>query len=109
MIVDPGEMDQRITFRTDTKASDGMGGNTLTPVDVVTVWAKAISKSGKEQTDYDRVNALGNYDFITHYRSDISESMRIFWNGQEYNIRFIEKLGSRKLYSLFKAERGVPQ
>lgn len=106
---DPGELDQRISFITDSAVSDGQGGRTLTPSTVATVWAKVKSKSGSEKTNFDRVNAVATYIFVTHYRSDITENMRISWNGVEYNIRYIPKLGGRKLYSEFEAERGVSQ
>jgi len=106
---DPGELDQRITFISDSSVSDGMGGDVYTPVDVATVFAKAIAKSGKEKEDYDRINATANYTFVTHYRDDITEAMRIKWLDVEYNIRSIPSLGGRKLYSHFEAERGVPQ
>ena len=109
MILDPGEMDQRIIFRTDTSAADGMGGVVLTPVTVATVWAKVKNGSGGEKEDFDRVNAKASYEFWTHYRSDIDATMRIEWLGIEYNIREIPNFGGRKLYSLFKAERGVAQ
>lgn len=109
MIVDPGELDQRISFLTDTEQSDGMGGVTLTPSTVATVWAKVKTGSGTEKTGYDRVNAVFTCTFITHYRSDITEKMRISWGGNEYNIRSMPKAGGRALYSEFIAERGVAQ
>lgn len=109
MILDPGEMDQRIVFRTDTSASDGQGGQVLTPSTVATVWAKVKAKRGGENENFDRVNASAAYEFWTHYRSDITVTMRIVWGGEEYNIRDIPKLGGRQLYSLFVAERGVAQ
>ncbi len=110
MILDPGELTERITFRTDTSVSDGQGGrDSVTPVDVVTVWGKVKAKSGGEKEDFERVNANATYEFYTHYRSDIDATMRIEWLGIEYNIREIPNLGGRKLYSLFIAERGVAQ
>lgn len=107
MILDPGEMDQRISFITDTRVSDGMGGFTKTPSTVATVWAKVKSGSGNERFEFDTINATALYRFFTHYRDDITESMRIDWEGVEYNIRAIPAEGGRKLYSEFVAERGV--
>ena len=105
----PGELDQRITFITDTSVSDGQGGQVLTPVNVAEVFAKVKPDNGKEFKESDRVDATANYTFITHYRDDITESMRILWEGNEYNIRYIPKRGSRAIYSEYKAERGVAQ
>lgn len=106
---DPGELDQRVTFRTDSTVSDGMGGVTATPSDIATVWAKVKLKGGKEQQDYERVNAVSSVIFVVRYRTDIDASMRIVWQSVEYNIRDIRELGGRKLYLEFEAERGVPQ
>jgi SPP1 family predicted phage head-tail adaptor len=107
-----GELDQRITFQSRQRVSDGMGGTTDTWVNITTlssVWAHIRPKSGKESTNYERVNAEANYIFAIRNRSDILESYRILWDSEPFNISAVLKPKSRSLYLEIDGERGVPQ
>jgi len=107
-----GELDQRITFQERQSVSDGMGGSADTWVDISalsSVWAHARPKSGREVTQYDRVNAETGYLFVIRNRSDLLESYRILWDGEPFNIKAIKKPKGRALYMEIEAERGVPQ
>lgn len=107
-----GELDQRITFQERQSVPDNMGGSTDTWVDISTlssVWAHVRPKSGREVTEYDRVNAETGYLFVIRNRSDILEKYRILWGGEPFNIKSILKPKSRSLYLEINGERGVPQ
>jgi len=107
-----GELDQRITFQERQSVPDGMGGSTDTWVNIPTlssVWAHMRPKSGREVTQYDRVNAETSYLCVIRYRSDILEKYRILWDGESFNIRTILKPKSRALYLEMDCERGAPQ
>lgn len=107
-----GELDQRITFQERQSVPDGLGGSTDTWVNVSTlptVWAHVRAKTGREVTQYDRVNAETGYLFVIRYRGDILEKYRILWDGEPFNIASISKPKSRSLYMEINGERGVPQ
>jgi SPP1 family predicted phage head-tail adaptor len=107
-----GELDQRITFQKRQRVSDGMGGSTDTWVNITTlssVWAHVRPKSGKENKDFQRVNAEASYIFVVRNRSDILASYRIVWDGEPFNISAVLKPKSRSLYMEIDGERGVPQ
>lgn len=107
-----GELDQRITFQERQSVSDGIGGSVDTWVDIASlssVWAQVRPKSGREVTEYDRVNAETSYTFIIRNRSDLLERYRIVWDGEPFNILAIPKPKSRALYLSIDAQRGVPQ
>ena len=107
-----GELDQRITFQKRQSVSDGMGGSTDTWVNITTlssVWAHVRPKSGKENTNYDRVNAEASYIFVIRNRSDILASYRILWDNEPFNISAVLKPKGRSLYLEIDGERGVPQ
>lgn len=107
-----GELDQRITFQERSKVPDGLGGSVDTWVDITTlssIWAHVRPKSGREVTEYDRVNAETNYVFAMRYRGDLLESYRIMWDGEPFNIKAIPKPKSRALYMEIEGQRGVPQ
>lgn len=107
-----GELDQRITFQRRELTPDGMGGNTLAWVDIdelSQVWAHARHKSGREITEFDRVNAEASYLFVIRNRSDILPEYRLIWDGELYNIEYIPKPKSRALYLEITAKNGVAQ
>lgn len=107
-----GELDQRITFQERQKVSDGIGGSIDTWVDISTlasVWAHVRPMSGREVTEYDRVNAEAKYLFVIRNRSDLLEKYRIVWEGEVFNISTIKKPKRRALYIEIEGERGVPQ
>lgn len=107
-----GNLDQRITFQRNTPASDGAGGSTQSWANfatVPTVWANVKAKAGREGLDEGRTNATFVVQFTIRNRSDVTELDRIIWGGVAYNIRGIRREGSRELYLVIEAERGVAQ
>ena len=106
----PGELDEKIDFFREVRASDGMGGVDITLTEIAgDVWCKVRPLSGKEAERFDKLNADELTLFVTRYRADIIEKDRIDWNGEEYNIRHIPRTSRRAMYSEFFAERGVAQ
>ena len=106
----PGNLDQRVTFQTATLVADGMGGRTPTWGDVPsvpTVWANVRAMGGGEVFAENQTQARTRYLFTVRNRTDISETDRIVWRGDNYNIRRIEREGTRKMYLVIEAERGV--
>ena len=107
-----GELDQRITFQERQSVSDNLGGSGDTWVDIAElseVWAHVRPKSGREVTEYDRVNAETKYLFVIRNRSDLLEKYRILWDGEPFNIYAIKKPKGRSLYLEIEGERGTPQ
>jgi SPP1 family predicted phage head-tail adaptor len=107
-----GELDQRIIFQRRVNTPDGMGGSSFTWVDIpelASVWAHARPKSGREVTEFQRVNAEATYLFVVRNRPDIKEEYRIAWDGEIFNIRYIPKPKKRALYLEIEGERGAEQ
>lgn len=107
-----GKLDQRITLQSRTEASDGAGGTTSTWGDfatVPTVWAAVKPLSGGERVEDGSFNAAGMWEFTIRNRDDVSEKDRIQWQSENYNIRQVNRRGSREMYLVIIAERGAPQ
>lgn len=106
-----GELDQRIEFQEKVSTPDGLGGSTFTWATITNggAWALARPKSGREVTDYDRVNAEASYLFVVRNRQDVKDSNRILWDGIPYNIRVRKQPKTRALYLEIDGERGVAQ
>lgn len=101
-----GELDQRVTFLRETKVADGMGGSTVSWVEIAEVWAKVRPMSGTEREHSDRLNAQASYLIVIRYRDDITENDIAEWKGQRFNIRF-SKDEARSTFLPIEAERGV--
>ena len=104
-----GELDQLVTVEREQLTPDGYGGNSLEWVALGQIWAHTRPLNGRENVDYDRVNAEARYLFVVRYPVDIKESDRILWDGEPFNIRVLKKPKTRDLYLQIEAERGVAQ
>lgn len=105
----PGQLDQRITIQQETRTADDYGGAVTAWPTLATVWANVRPLAGRERADLAAVEAPATYRFTIRRRSDITAAMRIAWDGQTYNIRFVSDPGPRSLYMALEAERGVAQ
>ena len=105
----PGELDQQIVIERETLTPDGMGGSESLWSTHITRWALVKPVSGSEKTEHDTVNAIAAYAFIIRNPADVTDSDRILWGGDYYNIRSVMKSKSRALYISIEAERGVTQ
>ena len=106
----PGKLDQRITFQAKGDTPDGIGGIVRGWANVpstATVWAHVKAMGGTEAMQADQQQPTTRYLFTVRNRSDISEADRIMWDGAAFNIRRIEREGTRKMYLVIEAERGV--
>jgi len=106
-----GELDQRITFQERISVPDGMGGDTVTWASITNgdAWAHVRPKNGREVTEFDRVNAEAGYLFVVRNRQDITDSNRIIWEGEPFNIQVRKQPKKRALYLEIDADRGVAQ
>ena len=105
-----GGMDQRITLQRKVLAPDGAGGGAATWQDFArdaSPWAEVKAKAGRESMVEGRIAASFTVLFIVYNRSDVTETDRILWNGEPYNIRGIRRETSRALRLVIEAERGV--
>lgn len=106
-MMNPGTLDNRITIQSETRTADDYGGAALAWTDVATVWANVKPLTGREHGGMAAVEAPAMYRFTIRRRSDVAEGMRVSWNSQTFNIRFVGDPGSRALYMTLDAERGV--
>jgi SPP1 family predicted phage head-tail adaptor len=105
-----GDFDQPVVFETPTGNADGFGGTQLTWTPVQPrAWARVTPKSQSEAERQGALRASRTYLFEIHWRKDITEAMRIRWNGEILNIREIQRGSPRDLTMKIVAEAGVTQ
>jgi SPP1 family predicted phage head-tail adaptor len=112
--MNPGRMDQRVTFQEETLSADGGGGGAPSWADigtVPTVWASVVPMRASETLDAAQLEGRAIYRLTVRNRSDITAGMRILWvtNGNlVLNIRALPDPGPRALYRTVEAEAGAP-
>jgi SPP1 family predicted phage head-tail adaptor len=103
----PGDLSERVTFESYAETADGMGGQAVAWSTFATVWAKVRPISGRERAQAGGLEAPANYEFTIRRRADLTESMRLTWRGETYNVRFIAVPPAGDLYMRIEAERDV--
>ena len=101
--------DQRITIEQETRTADAYGGAATAWTTLATTWAAVKPLSARRATDNAAPEEPASYRFTLRRRADVTDTMRIAWNGQTFNIRFVADPGARGLYMTIDAERGVAQ
>lgn len=93
-----GEMDEQITFQTETQTIDRgevvRAWATDSPPDMV--WAKIVSERGSETFESARQNARQTIRAKIRFRDDINTSHRFLWGGLAWYIKYVDKSERRK-------------
>lgn len=84
--MNPGKLRHRVTFVQDQEVPDGMGGVTVQPVDVATVWAAVEPLQGRERYAAQQVQAETSHRVTIRYRAGLNTAMRIRFQGRMFNI-----------------------
>lgn len=105
--MNPGALDQRVRIETQVATADGYGGTSLAWSLVAEVWAMVRPVSGRERVAAAAIEAPAMYRFTLRRRTGLTEALRVVWNGQAYNVRFIADAGPRAAYVTLDADRGV--
>lgn len=83
-----GRMDQRITIQRRVSGVDAYGQESQGWLDVVTIWAEAMTKRGREYIAAGQQQASALVVFRVRYRADLLQdsSMRVVWGGVAYDV-----------------------
>lgn len=98
-----GRFDRLITIESNTATRDNIGGKVDSWATFAQVWAAYKPVTGIENVNADRIEAKAMVNFIIRYRSDITNAMRINYDGQIYNIKSITEL-TRRAYLTIETE-----
>lgn len=106
-----GRMRDRVTFKTNVVEADGSGGQISTWVEISPpVWAQYMPNRGKEVSEGDRTQAVGDGILKVRYSSimaTVTEADIVVINDVEFQIRSIENPDRRKRVLEMIVQRGV--
>lgn len=93
-----GKMDERVAFAALVETNDG--GSLIRSYAVNSppdeVFAEVISQRGGESFEASRQNARETIRVRVRYRSDITTTHRLTWQGRNYDIKYVDKTHRRK-------------
>lgn len=105
-----GKMKRRICIEQFTTDKDTFGQPIKTWAELKSVWADIRPLGTTERFEAAQVNRQVELRMRIHYRTDITEQMRILYEGDYYDIQGIKEIGYRQalelLCGLWKPEGG---
>ena len=91
-----GNLDRRITIENLTSTVDSHGGETQTWSTLAAVWAEVIPLSGDEAIIAAQSIPGARIKFRIRWRSDVTETARVIYEGRNYDIAYIAEIGRRE-------------
>jgi SPP1 family predicted phage head-tail adaptor len=97
---DPGALDQRITLQARSVTTDAFGQDTITWVDIATVWAQCQAVRGREFFAAAQVQQEQTVKVRIRYRTGISTLTRLLWQGRAHDITGVVPVGRKEMLEL---------
>lgn len=98
------ELNRKITFQEEIIGQDPVTGEMVTTwTDLATVFAKVEPLVGREYMAAAAIQAEDTTKFTCRYRGDLNASMRIVFDGKNYNIQSIQNIRSANRETLIYA------
>lgn len=84
--MDAGRLNQSLILQRKSVTRDAMGGEVITWVDVVTVYAAAEPIRGNKYVALQQSESEISIMFTIYYRADIDATWRVKWRGTPYEL-----------------------
>jgi len=85
-------LNKRIIFQNSTIVENDYGFEIQEWSDYITVWASVTNLSGREYFAAMQIQAENTVKFTIRCNKNITESMRIIFEGNNYDITFIDNI-----------------
>lgn len=95
-----GDLDQRITLQSRSVVQDAHGQDTITWVDIATVWAQCHSIRGREFFAAVQVQQEQTVKVRIRYRADVTQNCRLIWNGVNHDITGVIPVGRKVMLEI---------
>jgi len=81
-----GKLDRRITIESRTQTQGAYGELVNAWTTLATPWANVYSGGGREFVAAKQVNAEISIQFQIRWRGDVTDTMRVLWDGKYFDI-----------------------
>lgn len=100
-----GRLDRKITLRSVSETVNAFGEPEEGFSDLVTIPAGVKEQTGKELFTSGGEQAQKRVIFTIRYRTDVTESMRIRYNSEDYDIESISEIQRRRGLQILAVRR----
>ncbi len=90
-----GQLDRRIALQRKTETASALGQPGEAWTTYATVWARKIEKSVRDVFTSDQMQANRSVVFRIRYRSGVSDTDTVLFEGQRFEVRGISEYGRR--------------
>jgi len=104
-----GQRNKIITIQTKTMSTDDYGGQVETWADFTKVWAAVWPLKGRELFAAQAAKSETTVRFNIRWIAGLSESMRIVYNGKNYDITGLINIGERNVEYDIMAKTGLSE
>nr|DAL96910.1 MAG TPA: Putative head tail adaptor [Caudoviricetes sp.] len=105
--MNPGDLDKRITLQKCITTTNESGFEVETWEDYKTIWAAVSNLHGREYFAAAAVQAENTVKFTIRYLQGLDTTMRILFQGKQYNITSIDNIKYQNRYIEIKAQEVV--
>ena len=105
--MNPGKLNQRIQIYKYTEGFDDFGAPIKEEQVIHECWASVRNKSGKEQFKSVEPFTKVITSFLIRYHEGIDETMKIKFNGESYNIIYVDNYNFENKWLEITAEKVV--
>lgn len=95
-----GQLDQRVTLQSRSVTTDAMGQETITWLDIATVWAQCQAVRGREFFAAAQVQQEQTIKVRIRYRADVSMLTRLVWQGRAHDITGVVPVGRKEMLEI---------
>lgn len=89
-MINPGLLNQRIVLKYPTSASVDVYGQSILTYASSSLWSQVTKQGGGEVNNNGYVVNTANYLFVVRTNSNITEKASITYDGNIYNITFLD-------------------
>lgn len=91
-----GNLDKRVSVLVRNNVTDAWNHSVVTYTNRATVWAEVQYKRGTEKQVGQQRVGVDQVHFVMRWRSDVTTTARLEYDGIEYDIHSVEVLGRKE-------------
>ena len=95
-----GDLDQRVLIQSRSVTKDAYGQDTITWVDVCSVWAQVHALRGREFFAAAQTQQEQSVKVRIRYRTDITQTCRLVHNGVNHDITGVIPVGRKEMLEI---------
>lgn len=95
-----GDLDQRVTLQSRSVVTDAYGQDTISWVDIATVWAQCHALRGREFFAAAQVQQEQSVKVRIRYRADVDQKCRLVWKGVNHDITGVIPVGRKDMLEI---------